>query len=150
MMNGVPESVYYRYNLEDVANIVNNFRRAVNKNVALAIANEITGELVNAEDQFRLIGNLNALYEHCMTVRAIGVSDIKPEHALFCIVKHLSTAIVQAEEANYNTSDLYEALKVLTNNAIAPCQACIDDMPSNIVYNGVEDIIADDEDDDVD
>ena len=77
-------------------------------------------EIYNLEDLVRLVGNLNATYQHLCS--ALTVED--SERALFCVYKHLATALVQSEEVDGNTVAIYDILGELSNNKIQACGAC--------------------------
>ena len=104
-----------------VAEQVQQVRRWRNNQLIDSINGEL--EVYNLEDLVRLVGNLNATYQHLCS--ALTVED--SERALFCVYKHLATALVQSEEVDGNTSAIYSILGQLSNNKIQACGACDDD-----------------------
>ena len=114
--------VYNRYmnrdKIKDIAENVQQVRRWRNNQLIDSI-NGVT-EVYNLEDLVRLVGNLNATYQHLCS--ALVVED--SERALFCVYKHLSTALVQSEEVDGNTTAIYEILGEISDNKIQACGAC--------------------------
>lgn len=68
----------------------------------------------------RLVGTLEAAYNHCL-------SSIAGDGDIYCLVKHISYAIILAGELDGDVSDLYQILAVITKEKIQPCQACKSD-----------------------
>lgn len=110
-----------RENIKRIAEHVQVVRRFRNNQLIDSINGEI--EVYNLEDLVRLVGNLNATYQHLCS--ALTVED--SERALFCVYKHLATALVQSEEVDGNTTAIYSILGKLSNNKIQACGACDDD-----------------------
>lgn len=73
------------------------------------------------EDLLRLIGHLQAAYDHLLAAR-IRDNDI------YCVIgKHLPTALILAGEIGYETGPIYEIMSILTDGKIKPCSACEED-----------------------
>lgn len=78
-------------------------------------------EVYNGEDLMRLVGELNAAYNHC-------VASIAGDGNIYCLLKHISTAIILAGEVDGDAAALYQIMAALTNNKIQPCKACMDEI----------------------
>lgn len=78
-------------------------------------------EVYNGEDLMRLVGELNAAYNHC-------VASIAGDGNIYCLLKHISTAIILAGEVDGDASALYQIMAALTNNKVQPCKACMDEI----------------------
>lgn len=75
-------------------------------------------EEYNSEDLMRLVGTLEAAYNHALASIA-GDGDI------YCLLKHISYAIILVGELEVpDVEPLYEVLAVVTNGKIEPCQSC--------------------------
>lgn len=74
-------------------------------------------EIYNGEDLARLVGELNAAYNHC-------VASIAGDGNIYCLLKHISTAIVLAGEVDGDAASLYQIMAVITDEKIQPCAAC--------------------------
>lgn len=77
-------------------------------------------EVYNAEDLMRLVGELNAAYNHCVASLA-GDGDI------YCLLKHLSTSVILSGEVDGDATAIYQMLSALTDGKIEPCSACKED-----------------------
>lgn len=77
-------------------------------------------EVYNGEDLARLTGELNAAYNHC-------VASIAGDGNIYCLLKHISTAIVLAGEVDGDAAALYQIMSVISNQKIQPCSACRQD-----------------------
>lgn len=76
-------------------------------------------EVYNAEDLMRLVGELNCVHNH------IEASLVDEDHDIYCIIKHLSTAIILAGECYRNiVKRLYGVFGILSDGKIRPCSAC--------------------------
>lgn len=75
-------------------------------------------EETNVEDLVRLVGTLEAAYNHVLASIA-GDGDI------YCILKHLSYALILCGEMDTpNTGEIYYMLTVLSKGIIEPCASC--------------------------
>jgi hypothetical protein len=95
-------------------------RRTRNKQLTDAIEGKIPS-IYNLEDLMRLVGELNALYNHLVASRASDDPDP------FCVWKHLSTAIVLSGEVDGDATALYSLAEEMSGGRIRACQACVDD-----------------------
>lgn len=82
-------------------------------------------EIYNGEDLARLVGELNAAYNHC-------VASIAGDGNIYCLLKHISTAIVLAGEVDGDAEALYQILAAITDGKIEACKACRDEMSDTI------------------
>ena len=73
------------------------------------------------EDLLRLIGHLQASYDHLLTAR-VHDGDV------YCVVaKHLPACIILAGEVGIEVGPIYEILAILTDGKVKPCSACKED-----------------------
>lgn len=106
---------------------IQDYRRMVNSYVLSHI--ERSEPLSNGEDAIRLIGNLNAALEH--------LANSSDSDSLFCVLKHLSTAMIQATEVFEKSDEVSTMIGILTNNLILPCSSCKEDREKG-EYNGIQ------------
>lgn len=98
-------------------NIIQECRREAN----LVLLQYVKGEtqIYNGEDLMRLVGELNCVHNH------IEAAKVDEEHDLYCIIKHLSTAIILAGECYSKIMRrLYGAFGILSHSKIRPCLSC--------------------------
>ena len=107
--------------IDMIADGVQMVRRWRNNQLVSAVNGEIS--IYNLEDLVRLVGNLNAAYEHICSAKATD----DPSRAMFCVYKHLSTALVQSEEVDGNNTAIYDILSIMSGGKITACSACDDD-----------------------
>lgn len=107
-------------NLESAADLIRQERRKYNK----LLHESVTGkhQEYNTEDLMRLVGTLEAAYNHTLAAIA-GSGDI------YCILKHISYAIVLVGELDKpNLTKLYNILGIVSGGVIKPCLACQQDI----------------------
>lgn len=104
--------------LELIATDIQDLRRRRNNQLLQAINGEI--EIYNLEDLMRIVGTLEAAYNHCL-------SSIAGDGDIYCLIKHISYAIILAGEVDGEVEELYQILAVITKEKIQPCQACKSD-----------------------
>lgn len=80
----------------------------------------------NLEDLVRAVGNMNAAYEHARAMQTLDDAD-EYKIGLFCLMKHLATALVQIEEVGLSTRMIYQIIKEVSGGRIKACGACEDD-----------------------
>lgn len=81
-------------------------------------------EEYNSEDLLRILGSLEAAYNHCL-------ASIAADGDIFCILKHAAYAIILAGELDHpDVEPLYDIIAVITNGRIEPCSACRQDSAS--------------------
>lgn len=68
----------------------------------------------------RLVGELEAAYNHC-------VASIAGDGDIYCLLKHLSYAVILSAEVDGDAKAVYEILATVTNGKIVACQACWQD-----------------------
>lgn len=90
-------------------------RRRRNNQLLQAVDGEL--EIYNLEDLMRLVGTLEAAYNHCLASIA-GDGDI------YCLLKHVAYAIILAGEVDGDVTSLYQIMAVITGEKIQPCAAC--------------------------
>lgn len=72
----------------------------------------------NSEDLMRLVGTLEAAYNHCLT-------SIASDGDIYCLLKHIPYAIILAGELEEpDLEPLYDILAVISNGKIEPCASC--------------------------
>ena len=74
-------------------------------------------EIYNGEDLLRLVGELNAAYNHC-------VASIAGDGDIYCLLKHLATSITLAGEVDGDATAIYQIVATITNDKVQPCKAC--------------------------
>lgn len=75
-------------------------------------------EEYNGEDLVRLVGTLEALYNHLLV-------SVASDGDLYCASKHLSYAIILAGEMDMpEVEDLYEIMTIISDGRIEPCSSC--------------------------
>lgn len=104
--------------LEIVALDIQEERRRRNNQLLQAVKGEL--DIYNLEDLMRLVGELNAAYNHCVA-SAAGDGDI------YCLLKHLATSVVLAGEVDGDAAAIYQIIATVTNDKIQPCKACKDE-----------------------
>lgn len=109
--------------LEVVALDIQEERRRRNKQLLDAV--EGRAEIYNLEDLARLTGTLEAAYNHC-------IASIAGDGDIYCLLKHLSYAIILSAEVDGDAAGVYQIISALTNGKIAACQACWQDADVNI------------------
>ena len=90
-------------------------RRRRNNQLLQAVRGEL--DIYNLEDLMRLVGTLEAAYNHCMASIA-GDGDI------YCLLKHISYAIILAGEVDGDAASLYQIMATITEDKIQPCASC--------------------------
>lgn len=105
--------------LEFAADLIRKRRRVYNDQLIRAVKGEI--EIYNLEDLMRLVGTLEAAYNHC-------IASIAGDGDIYCLLKHLSYAVILCGEMNEPAAaDIYEMIAVVSNGKIEPCQSCKQD-----------------------
>lgn len=101
--------------LELVALDIQTERRRRNNQLLQAVQGEL--EIYNLEDLMRLVGTLEAAYNHC-------IASIAGDGDIFCLLKHVAYAIILAGEVDGDATSLYQIMAVITDEKIQPCAAC--------------------------
>ena len=104
----------------NIADLVQDERRRYNKMLDDYIAGKI--DVYNAEDLWKICGEMNATYNHICSMLA-------SEHLnIYCCLKHLATAYVLANEVDGDCQNIMNIVELITNGKIKACQACSDDV----------------------
>lgn len=101
--------------LNIIAGDIQTERRRRNNQLLAAVRGE--EEIYNLEDLFRLVGTLEAAYNHC-------IASIAGDGDIYCLLKHLSYAVILSGEVDGDAADIYQMVAALTDDKIQPCQAC--------------------------
>lgn len=106
-----------RYNqLKTAAELIREERRKYN-NLLRDVVDRASTEY-NAEDLMRLVGTLEAAYNHAL-------ASIASDGDIYCLLKHISYAIILVGELdNAVVSPLYDILAVITNGGLEACASC--------------------------
>lgn len=103
--------------LKTAAEMIREERRKYNR-ILYAVVN---GEHViqdNSEDLMRLVGTLEAAYNHAL-------ASIAADGDVYCLLKHISYAIILVGELDEpDVESLYDILAVISNGKIEPCSSC--------------------------
>lgn len=104
-----------RNRLKTAAEMIRTERRKYN-NLLREIVNGTTE--YNSEDVMRLVGTLEAAYNHAL-------ASIAADGDIYCLLKHISYAIILAGELdNPDVETLYDILAVISNGKIESCSSC--------------------------
>ena len=104
----------------NIADLVQDERRRYNKMLDDYIAGKI--DVYNAEDLWKICGEMNATYNHICSMLA-------SEHLnIYCCLKHLATAYVLANEVDGDCQGIMNIVELITNGKIKACQSCSDDV----------------------
>ena len=101
--------------LELVAVDIQEERRRRNNQLLQAVKGEV--EIYNLEDLMRLVGDLEAAYNHC-------IASIAGDGDIYCLLKHIAYAIILAGEVDGDATTLYQIMATITEEKIQPCKAC--------------------------
>lgn len=72
----------------------------------------------NGEDLVRLVGTLEAAYNHALV-------SIASDGDIYCLLKHVSYAIILAGEMDSpDVEELYEIMTIISDGRIEPCASC--------------------------
>ena len=72
----------------------------------------------NSEDLMRLVGTLEAAYNHAL-------ASIAADGDIYCLLKHISYAIILMGELDEpNVEPLYDILAIISNGKIEACSSC--------------------------
>lgn len=101
--------------LANAADLIRDERRKYN-NLLKEVAEG--REEYNSEDLMRLVGTLEAAYNHAL-------ASIASDGDIYCLLKHISYAIILAGELQEaDVEPLYTIMTIITNGRIEPCAAC--------------------------
>ena len=95
---------------------IRDLRRYYNKQLDDVVAEE--KKEYNSEDLMRLVGTLEAAYNHAL-------ASIADDGDTYCLLKHLSYAVILAGEMESPmVDDIYDVISIISNGIIEPCQSC--------------------------
>ena len=78
-------------------------------------------EEYNSEDLMRLVGTLEAAYNHAL-------ASVASDGDIYCLLKHVSYAIILVGELEKpDVQPLYDILAIITDGRVEPCSACKQD-----------------------
>ena len=107
-----------RVALITVQDMIQEARRKYNKLLEEVVNEPEKATTRNFNDIGRLVGNLNAAFEHC------AESLAAPKINIYCVLKHLFTAQVNATEVDGTDGGTWEMIGELTNGVLQACQDC--------------------------
>lgn len=84
--------------------------------------NQEIEDTLELEDMIRLVGTLEAAYNHLLAAKITGT--------LYCVYKHLSYALILAGEVGTEVGPIYTIMSLLTDGKIKPCSSCENDRKS--------------------
>lgn len=103
--------------LQTAADMIREERRKYNR----LLYDVVLGKHViqdNSEDLMRLVGTLEAAYNHALAA-------IASDGDVYCLLKHISYAIILAGEMDEpDVESLYDIIAVITDGKIEPCSSC--------------------------
>lgn len=109
--------------LKTAAELLRTERRKYNKLLQEVVNGK---EEYNSEDLARILGTLEAAYNHCL-------ASIASDGDIYCLLKHCSYAIILAGELDVpDVEPLYEILTIISNGRIEPCAACREERNKNV------------------
>lgn len=101
--------------LKTAADLIRDERRKYNNLLKEVVEGR---EEYNSEDLMRLVGTLEAAYNHAL-------ASIASDGDIYCLLKHISYAIILAGELQEaDVEPLYTIMTIITNARIEPCSAC--------------------------
>lgn len=101
--------------LKTAAELIRDERRKYNNLLKEVVEGR---EEYNSEDLMRLVGTLEAAYNHAL-------ASIASDGDIYCLLKHISYAIILAGELQEaDVEPLYTIMTIITNARIEPCSAC--------------------------
>ena len=110
--------------LKTAAEMIREERRKYNNLLQEVIAGK---EEYNSEDLMRLVGTLEAAYNHAL-------SSIAADGDIYCLLKHISYAIILVGELEKpDVEPLYDIMAVISNGRIEPCSSCRREEEENAV-----------------
>ena len=79
---------------------------------------EGVAEEYNSEDLMRLVGTLEAAYNHAL-------ASIASDGDIYCLLKHVAYAIILVGELDGpDVEPLYTIMTIISNGRIEPCASC--------------------------
>ena len=110
------EYEYRKAQLLTVVTKLRDLRRHYN-NILKDVAEGKVAEY-NGEDLVRLVGTLEAAYNHALV-------SLASDGDIYCLLKHVSYAIILAGEMDSpDVEELYEIMAIISDGRIEPCASC--------------------------
>lgn len=110
------EYEYRKAQLLTVVTKLRDLRRHYN-NILKDVAEGKVAEY-NGEDLVRLVGTLEAAYNHALV-------SIASDGDIYCLLKHCAYAIILAGEMDSpDVEELYEIMTIISDGRIEPCASC--------------------------
>lgn len=101
--------------LANAADLIRDERRKYNNLLKEVVEGR---EEYNSEDLMRLVGTLEAAYNHAL-------ASIASDGDIYCLLKHISYAIILAGELQEaDVEPLYTIMTIITNARVEPCSSC--------------------------
>ena len=102
--------------LKTAAEILREERRKYNNLLQSYVKGET--QEYNAEDLMRLVGTLEAAYNHAL-------ASIASDGDIYCLLKHVSYAIILVGELDSpDVEKLYDVIAIITDGKIEACMSC--------------------------
>lgn len=102
--------------LKTAAEMLREERRKYNNLLKDVVENTTTE--YNSEDLMRLVGTLEAAYNHAL-------ASIASDGDIYCLLKHVAYAIILVGELdNPDVEPLYDIMAVISDGRIEPCSSC--------------------------
>lgn len=102
--------------LKTAAEMLREERRKYNNLLKKVVAGD--AEEYNSEDLMRLVGTLEAAYNHAL-------ASIASDGDIYCLVKHVSYAIILIGELDSpDVEIMYDIMAIITNGKVEPCESC--------------------------
>ena len=104
--------------IEKAINKLRTLRRQYSQLIMMTLE---SADKYECEDMIRLVGHLQASYDHLLASRA-------HDGDLYCVLgKHLPAALILAGEIGIEVGPIYDIMSILSDGKIEPCSACKED-----------------------
>lgn len=101
--------------LKTAAKLIRTERRRYNNLLKKVVEG---AEEYNSEDLMRLVGTLEAAYNHAL-------ASLASDGDVYCLLKHISYAIILCGELEQpDVEPLYDILAIITDGRVEACAAC--------------------------
>lgn len=101
--------------LKTAAELIRTERRKYNNLLKKVVEG---AEEYNSEDLMRLVGTLEAAYNHAL-------ASLASDGDVYCLLKHISYAIILCGELERpDVEPLYDILAIITDGRVEACAAC--------------------------
>lgn len=107
--------------MEKIEKAINKLRTLRRQYSQLIMMTLESSDKYECEDMIRLVGHLQASYDHLLASRA-------HDGDLYCVLgKHLPAALILAGEIGIEVGPIYDIMSILSDGKIEPCSACKED-----------------------